>query len=172
MNIYLLRHAEAIERMEDSEDAVRWLTPKGRKSIVKAAGQLRKLHVRPELVVTSPLVRAVQTAELCAAIIDCKALLQADAALAPEGNAERVSKLIRNLKKVDELMLVGHEPLLGLVAAELLGMPQPPVLGKASCLALELRGKAGKPAQFLWYAAAGKLNRSAKKFLASAAPPA
>lgn len=172
MEIYLVRHAEAIERMEGSEDAVRWLTPKGRKSMVKAAGKLRKLRVRPDLIVTSPLVRAVQTAELCAADIGNHALLRADAALSPEGNAEQVLELIRNLKKTDVLMLVGHEPLLGQVAAELLGKSKLAGLAKGSCLALELRDKSDKPARFLWYTSTGgKLNRTAKKFLASADSP-
>ena len=169
MHIYLVRHGEAVERAAGIDDGGRWLTPKGRKTMIKAAGRLRKQHVRPDLIITSPLTRAVQTAELLAARVGIRSELRADACLSADGSIEQVLELIRNMTKTDALMLVGHEPLLGQIAAELLGSRQVGGLAKGSCLALELRDKPDKPVRLLWYAVPGrKISNSGKKLLESA----
>jgi phosphohistidine phosphatase len=170
MEIYLVRHAEAVERAEELEEGTRWLTKKGRKAIHKGALRLRKKRVRPDLIITSPLTRAVQTAELLMAEVGSHAELVADSRVAPDGTAEQLVELIRGSKQGDRLMLVGHEPLLSQTAALLLGKELAAGFAKGSCLALELRAKPGKPAQFLWYAAtAGKVISTAKKALVSVA---
>jgi phosphohistidine phosphatase len=167
MEIYLVRHAEAVERAEGLEDGTRWLTKKGRKALQKAACRLYKKMVRPEQIITSPLTRAVQTAELLMAEVGCHAELTADSRLAPESTAELVVELIQGCQKVESIMLVGHEPLLSQTAALLLGKERVAGLGKGTCLSLELRSKPGKPARFLWSAAvSGKVISSAKKALA------
>ncbi|CAH2032283.1 phosphohistidine phosphatase SixA [Trichlorobacter ammonificans] len=166
MTLYLVRHGEAVERTDGIDDEVRWLTAKGRKGMTKAAGRLRKRRVRPDLLISSPLTRAVQTAELLAADVARRGDLRADAALSPGGNVEQVLALIRGQNRIDALMLVGHEPLLSRVAAELLGRPRVNALAKGSCLALELSAKSGKPARVLWYAVPGsKFSPTAKKLL-------
>lgn len=173
MEIYLVRHGEATERTDGIEDGVRWLTPKGRKITGKAASRLRKRRVRPDLIITSPLTRAVQTAELLAMEVGRHGELRADAALVPDGSVEQVLELIRNRKKVDALMLVGHEPLLSQLAAELLGRARVNALAKGGCLALELSDKPGKPARLLWYAAPGsKVSFSGRKLLEPASTTA
>jgi len=166
MEIYLVRHAEAVEQAEGVEDSTRWLTKKGRKAMQKAACRLHKKRVRPEQIITSPLTRAVQTAELLMAEVGSHAELSADRRLAPESTAEQVVELLNGLKKLKSIMLVGHEPLLSQTAALLLGKEQVAGLGKGTCLCLEPRLKPGKPARFLWSAAiGGRLIRSAKKAL-------
>lgn len=134
--------------------------------MIKAAGRLRKHYVRPDLIITSPLTRAVQTAELLATQVGARAELRADSCLSAEASIEQVLELIRNTTKTDALMLVGHEPLLGQVAAELLGRQQIAGLAKGSCLALELRDKPDKPVRLLWYAVPGrKISNSGKNLL-------
>lgn len=166
MEIYLVRHAEAVEQAEGLADSTRWLTKKGRKAMQKAACRLHKKRVRPELIITSPLTRAVQTAELLMAEVGSHAELSADSRLAPESSAEQLVELIQSRQKVDRIMLVGHEPLLSQTAALLLGKEQVAGLGKGTCLSLELRPKPGKAARFLWSApASGKVISSAKKAL-------
>lgn len=169
MDIYLVRHAEAVEQVEGGgDDGVRWLTKKGRKGMQKAAARLHKKRVRPDLIVSSPLTRAVQTAELLMADLGAHAELIADSRLAPEGTPDQVAELLQNHPKCDSIMLVGHEPLLSQTAALLLGRERVARLAKGSCLCLEIRQKPGKPARFVWYAAAGNLVRSAKKALVPA----
>jgi len=166
MQIYLVRHGEAVERNAGIDDGWRWLTPKGRKTMVKVADRLRRQHVRPDLIITSPLTRAVQTAELLAAKVGSRAELRADASLLPARSVEQVLELIHSITNTCALMLVGHEPLLGQVAAELLGRHQITGLAKGSCLALELRDKPDKPVRLFWYAVPGKkISSSGKKLL-------
>lgn len=169
MEIYLVRHAEAVEQAEGVEDGTRWLTKKGRKVMQKAACRLHRKRVRPDRIITSPLTRAVQTAELLMAEVGSHAELSADSRLAPESTAEQVVELIQSCQKIDSIMLVGHEPLLSQTVALLVGKDRVAGLGKGTCICLELRLKPGKPARFLWSAAAcGKLVRSAKKALVPA----
>lgn len=166
MELYLVRHAEAAERTESVGDAVRWLTQKGRTSMSTAAARLRKLHVRPGLIITSPLVRAVQTAELLAVEVGSRAGLRADNRLSTDGSVEQLLELIRDNSTVDQLMLVGHEPLLSRLAASLLGRDHLAGLAKGSCLALKLRNKQERLAKLLWYAVPGRRpSKTAKKLL-------
>ena len=166
MEIYLVRHGEAIEQTSAVDDSVRWLTPKGRKAVGKAACRLQKYRVRPGLIITSPLTRAVQTAELLAAGVGSRAQLRADNCLSTEGSIEQTLELIRSSTGTDQLMLVGHEPLLSQVAAVLLGINRMAGLAKGGCLALKLRDKPDRPAKLLWYAVPGrKLSKTAKKLL-------
>jgi phosphohistidine phosphatase len=166
MEIYLVRHAEAVEQTEGLVDSTRWLTKKGRKAMQKAACRLYKKRVRPDLIITSPLTRAVQTAELLMAEVGSHAELSADSRLAPESTPEQVVELLNSWQKSKSIMLVGHEPLLSQTAALLLGRERVAGLAKGACLCLEPRQKPGKPARFLWLApAGGKLVSSAKKAL-------
>ncbi|VVM07551.1 partial 2,3-bisphosphoglycerate-dependent phosphoglycerate mutase, partial [Methylacidimicrobium tartarophylax] len=64
MTVYLLRHAAAIR--EAPTDAERKLSKKGRQEAQSAGNALHRLGVRPDLIWSSPLVRARQTAEIVA----------------------------------------------------------------------------------------------------------
>ena len=64
MKLYLVRHAEAIERSGTTPDANRYLTPKGRTAFRKIVRRARKAGIAPGIIFTSPLLRAVQTAEV------------------------------------------------------------------------------------------------------------
>jgi phosphohistidine phosphatase len=167
VEIYLVRHAEALERREGLEDSLRHLTLKGRRQAAKQARRLKKNKVRPELIMTSPIVRAVQTSELLALQVGKGSVIAAHSSLAYDAEAEGVLKMIREAGKLKSLMLVGHEPQLSRVAAFLLGFEHIAPLQKGSCLALSWKPeKEGSHAVFQWYAAAGKkLVTSARKAL-------
>lgn len=164
MELYLVRHAEAVEQTEGLDDQVRWLTPRGRKLQQRAAARLHKKQVRPELVITSPLTRAVQTAELLLPELGRRTKLIADNRLSADATVEGLLELLKEQGAVEQLLLVGHEPLLSGLAAALLEKELAFPFAKSGCLALQLRDKKGKPARFLWYTPAnGKTIRSAKK---------
>lgn len=167
MQIYLVRHAEALERQEGLADEVRHLTRRGRKQAVKQARRLKKNKVRAELIISSPMVRAVQTAELLAVEIGKDAVVAAHPSLALEADAAAVVTMIREAGKLKSLVLVGHEPQLSAVAAQLLGYEHVAPLAKGSCLALSWRPeKQDRLATFDWYAVSGKkLVTSARKAL-------
>jgi phosphohistidine phosphatase len=107
MQLYFLRHGEADWPDWKKSDDERPLTDFGKNEVRDVAKFLARLKVRPDLVVTSPLPRAAQTAEIAADYL--KAKLRKDELLAPGfGMSELPTILKRHRSKA--LMLVGHEP--------------------------------------------------------------
>ena len=107
MQLYFLRHGEADWPGWTKPDDERPLTDFGKKEVRQVAKFLNRLKVKPDLVVTSPLPRALQTAEIAAEQLKTK--LRRDEALEPGfGITELGTVLKRHRSKV--LMLVGHEP--------------------------------------------------------------
>jgi phosphohistidine phosphatase len=107
MQLYFLRHGEANWPDWKKSDDQRPLTDFGKKEVRDVAKFLARLKVRPDLIVTSPLPRAAQTAEIAADYL--KAKLRKDELLAPGfGMSELRTSLKRHRSKA--LMLVGHEP--------------------------------------------------------------
>jgi phosphohistidine phosphatase len=107
MQLYFLRHGEADWPGWTKRDDERPLTDFGKKEVRQVAKFLNRLTVKPGLIVTSPLPRALQTAE--AAAEQLKTKLRQDEALEPGfGISELRTVLKRHGSKV--LMLVGHEP--------------------------------------------------------------
>lgn len=133
MNVGFFRHGPAVARgMEGVSEADRPLTPEGRKKTAQAARGLRRLALGFDIVYTSPLPRALQTAEIVAEVLELKAPEILDG-LSPGGSPRRLLAGLSDLEGESPL-LVGHEPLLS--SAVLLA-----VTGTASG-AVELR-KAG-----------------------------
>jgi phosphohistidine phosphatase len=107
MQLYFLRHGEADWPDWKKSDDARPLTESGKKEVRDVAKFLARLKVRPDLIVTSPLPRASQTAKIAAEYL--KAKVREDELLAPGfGMSELRTILKRHRAKV--LMLVGHEP--------------------------------------------------------------
>jgi phosphohistidine phosphatase len=107
MQLYFLRHGEADWPHWTRPDDERPLTDFGKKEVRQVAKFLNRLKAKPDLVVTSPLPRALQTAEIAAEQLKTK--LRQDEALEPGfGISELSTVLTRHRSKV--LMLVGHEP--------------------------------------------------------------
>ncbi len=125
MEILLIRHAQAVDEAPGLGDAGRWITVKGRKLTRKVSRWIAEsAKRRPVAIWTSPLVRAVQTAEILAAEVGFKGELQACAQLSPGHDPGDLIKLLGTAGLVDAtgpLALIGHEPSLSLIAAALLG---------------------------------------------------
>jgi phosphohistidine phosphatase len=118
MQLYFLRHGDADWPGWTKPDDDRPLTDFGKKEVRQVAKFLTRLKVKPELVVTSPLPRASQTAEIAAEQL--KAKLRQDEALEPGfGISELRTLFKRHGSKV--LMLVGHEPDFSSVISALTG---------------------------------------------------
>ncbi|MBD2438485.1 phosphohistidine phosphatase SixA [Nostoc sp. FACHB-110] len=112
MELYLFRHGIAQEREVGIKDEDRHLTKEGRQKTEKVAQRLFKLGLKFDLVVTSPLVRARQTAEILVTT-GLSAQLEESTHLAPGGNLS--SWLVywlepKNYSQNTQLALVGHEP--------------------------------------------------------------
>ncbi|MEY2578749.1 MAG: phosphohistidine phosphatase [Verrucomicrobiota bacterium] len=107
MLIYFLRHGEADWPDWKKPDDERPLTEKGKKEMHEVGAFLANLSVKPDVVLTSPLPRASQTAEIAARYLDSKSV--ADESLAPGFGRSELKKLLKK-HGGDSVMLVGHEP--------------------------------------------------------------
>jgi phosphohistidine phosphatase len=120
--LYLVRHGLAEDRGDKwPDDTKRPLTEDGIDRMHKAARGLVRLGVAVDVVLTSPLVRARQTADIVAAAIDPRPSLVTIDSLAPSGSyAAVVADLEKHARKT-RIALVGHEPNIGELAARLIG---------------------------------------------------
>jgi phosphohistidine phosphatase len=153
MLLYLMRHGIAIDR-EDPEcppDPERFLTKKGIEKTRAVALGLRALGLKPDAMLTSPFVRAVQTAEITAAALgSAKDRIRHTEALI---FGHKPAELFRELARVrgKEVMCFGHAPHLDEVIAFALGCRSPITsLKKAGVACLELESSAAPRGTLLW----------------------
>jgi len=139
MLLYLIRHAHAVDALDD---ASRPLSAKGREQVKQLARFLRASRAfTPAVVWHSPLVRARETAERLAQHLGLSAPLVATAGLAPAANSGVIARRIKSLRA--SALIVGHEPQLSALATLLVtGADGPPafVMKKSALLALEPAG--------------------------------
>ena len=107
MLIYFLRHGEADWPDWKKPDDERPLTEKGKKEMHEVGAFLANLSVKPDVVLTSPLPRASQTAEIAARYIDAKCV--EEKLLEPGFGRSELKKIVKK-RGGDSVMLVGHEP--------------------------------------------------------------
>src|SRR5262252_3720665 len=120
--LYLVRHAVAEARGDAwPDDSKRPLTDSGIARMRRAARGLARLGVAIDVVLTSPLTRARQTAEIVVEAIHPRPTLVSTDALSPDGGyAAVVAELEKHARKT-RIALVGHEPGIGELAARLIG---------------------------------------------------
>ena len=115
MNLYLLRHAEADPRGTPGcrDDSDRALTKDGVSTMRRAAKGMRRLELDFDLILSSPYVRARQTAEITADVLGAKKKLKFSDHLASDGDPRQlVAELDRDYSGRGSILLVGHEPYL------------------------------------------------------------
>ena len=136
MNLYLLRHAEAVDHADG--DAARELTPRGLEQARQVGVFCHRHDLTPELILSSPYRRAAQTAGLLAAPFS--QTVQTAPFLASGMHPATALTELRAYARLQSLFLVGHQPDLGLLATTLLGLTNSEnlSLGKASLLCLKL----------------------------------
>jgi len=108
VNLYLLRHGDAMEAGYD--DAERPLSPLGENQAAQAGLALQRLDVFPDIIVSSPLVRAKQTAMAVQQILQ-KPEISISEYLIPGTDQRQLLELLNNISR-QTVLLVGHEPLL------------------------------------------------------------
>ena len=120
MNLYLLRHGIAVERgsADYAQDADRPLTPKGERKLWRITEAMEAFGLSFDLILSSPYVRARQTAEIVADAFKARKKLEFSDTLTPGGSARKLIESLNALKPPPEnILLVGHEPYLsGLVS--------------------------------------------------------
>ena len=121
MKLYLIRHSNAINPGTSGyeDDSQRPLTEKGRDKMQKIASALKRLGVKPDVMISSPYVRAQQTAEILAKVLKYKKELIFSDTIIPLGKADDIIGEINEKYNVDELVLVGHEPCFSMLVGTL-----------------------------------------------------
>lgn len=144
MLLYFLRHGEADWPNWKKSDDERPLTKSGKKEMREVAKFLRRLKVQPDVIVTSPLPRAAQTAEIAADYL--KAKLLEDDLLEPAFGTDDLQTLLKR-QSADSVMIVGHEPSFTEVISKLTGASLK--LSKAGVALVELDSES-KKGRLLW----------------------
>jgi phosphohistidine phosphatase len=139
LKLYLMRHGPAEDHADSGMDSDRALTGSGRDRVRGAAKLLLELDEQPLQIITSPLVRAVQTAEIVALVTklgDREGSVQVRRELSPGGGggAGLVAALASAGSK--RVMLVGHEPDLSELTAILIAKGSPGTFDKAMVIGL------------------------------------
>jgi phosphohistidine phosphatase len=115
MELYFLRHATALSKNEAgvSTDAERPLSAEGKKEMKEAAKGMRKLVVSPDLVLSSPYLRARQTAEIAAEVLGFDKKIEFTEILTPDADFKNFNKLLDRFEGDENILFVGHQPALG-----------------------------------------------------------
>ena len=156
VNLYILRHGIAAERGTPGfkTDADRPLTPKGKRQLRQIAAAMRNLDLRFNLILSSPFLRARQTAEVVAKSLRLKKRLAYSDELTPDGDPKSLIRQLNELKPASEnVLLVGHEPYLSQFIARLIsGGPDTAIdLKKGGLCKLETDSlRSGRCATLVW----------------------
>jgi phosphohistidine phosphatase len=121
MEIYILRHGIAEEGAPGHPDSERRLTPEGKEKLRTILACARKAGVKPAVVLSSPYVRAKETAEIARQELKLSGTIHETNALTPMEHPEKVWTEVRAHQDAAQLLVVGHEPLLSGLIAYLIG---------------------------------------------------
>lgn len=145
MKLYFLRHGEANWEHWERPDEERPLTKKGRKEVEQIARALKALKVRPQEILTSPLPRAQDTAQIVAQQLDIECVVSP--LLAPGFGLHSLRQLLTDLPDKD-LLLVGHEPDFSLALSQVTGGSVR--MAKAGLARVDLENVADLRGELVW----------------------
>ena len=138
MDLILWRHAEAVVERADQDDLERVLTPKGERQAQRMAEWLNQRLAHSTRVLVSPALRCQQTAQCLGRNFKTVAVL------APGGSVDALLKAARWPDAGEPVLVVGHQPTLGSVAAQLVGaQAQPWAVKKGAVWWLRNRDREG-----------------------------
>lgn len=122
MRVYFLRHGEAGDPTQwRGADADRPLTDKGKERMAREATTMAKLSLALDVIVTSPLVRAKQTALIIARTLKLRDCLVEDERLGFDFDPDRLAAVLQDHATANAIMLVGHEPSMSQTIGHLVG---------------------------------------------------
>jgi phosphohistidine phosphatase len=157
--LYLIRHAIAEPRGDAwPDDTKRPLTDDGMTRMRRAARGLVRLGVEFEVMLTSPLVRTRQTAEIVASAFDVRPPIVAAESLQPGGSFQLVVADLEKQARRRRIALVGHEPSLGELAARLSGSRRPLRFKKGAICRIDIENlQAADAGSLRWFVTPGFL---------------
>ncbi len=123
MELFVLRHGEAGNRQKMmAADTKRALTAAGREEIGEVVRGMSRLKIDPDRILTSPLVRARETADIVAKS-QKSARVEEWGELKPEGSRKEFYEKLSKLRSESTVLVVGHEPYLSTMVLEIMGSP-------------------------------------------------
>jgi phosphohistidine phosphatase len=162
--LLLLRHGLAEPQGEAwPDDAKRPLTPRGISRLRKSADALARLGQPIDLVLTSPLARTRQTAEIVGSVFGPRPSIVNVDALAPGGTPDAVARELEKHSRRRHILLVGHEPGIGELAAWLIGTRNPIEFKKGGICRIDVDGGALRGTGMLRWFLTPKILRGLKK---------
>ena len=121
MDCVLLRHGIAVERDEwEGPDGDRPLTEYGAKRVRQVVAGLNRLDVQPTHVLSSPLIRAIETAKIAHRSLRVRSAMHIVDELLPDAPPNQLLSIMHKLPSESCVLCVGHEPQLGMAASVLL----------------------------------------------------
>ncbi len=122
IRLYFMRHGDAGDPTAYAgPDSERPLSSKGRSRTRHMATHLKHMGLKPGLILTSPLVRAHETATLLAKGLECDDIVSIDPRVGPGMDETAVRSILAEFGAVGEIVLVGHEPDFSTTIGELIG---------------------------------------------------
>jgi len=158
LQIYLLRHGIAEDAPAGKRDADRALTVEGKKKLRGILKRAEEAGVAPGLILSSPYVRALQTAEMARAALSPQAMIARTQALTPEAQPEDAWEEIRLHSDQPQILCASHEPLCGRLAAHLLKCPALEIdFKKGAIVRIDVENSGPRPRGVLKWMLAPKL---------------
>ncbi len=157
MKVFLIRHGDAdADIPEGLEDEARSLTSRARLALPNHFGALVARIGMPNVLFMSPLVRAVQTATLLAQALRYEGPMRANRTLFPDGPVGAIEGLLAE-RLGETVVLVGHQPSMGSIAAHFLGLPSfPKPVQPGTVIGIERPDDNLAAGKLLFYAAPGQ----------------
>jgi phosphohistidine phosphatase len=168
MDLYILRHgiAEELSESNQTRDSQRRLTSEGRKKVHRVAQGMKALALKFDLVLSSPYLRASETAEIVAKELRLTRRLKWSSDLVSDGNSKKLIDDLRlHHRQARRILLVGHEPNLSrLISLLISGDPTISIhLKKAGLIKLTIASalKCGRCATLEWFLMPAQLKKLA-----------
>jgi phosphohistidine phosphatase len=152
VELYLFRHGIAEDGQPGKPDSERALTDDGRRKAAEVAKMARKAGVKPSLIISSPYIRAAETARVAVEELRYEGTVIETAALVPHGSPDAVWQELREHRDEPAILLSGHEPLLSHLVSHLLASPALRVgMKKAAMVRIDVEGFGAVPhGQLRW----------------------
>jgi phosphohistidine phosphatase len=154
MELYLMRHGNALPvggRIKTDSD--RPLSPQGREGVRVMAAQLNTADVHPARVLSSPLIRAVETANLMLSCAGSGVAVELKPTLSHGTSVEKIWRLLREKPETESVLIVGHQPDLGFMLQVLMADKVPEDIDAfppATICGFSVTDLASLSASFLW----------------------
>jgi len=151
MDIYFLRHASAGEpKMNPAKDDERELDEQGIEQSHIVGRALAVLEVQPDVILSSPLIRARQTAEIVADEMGNKSEIVVNEALQPHGTYKQFETLLARYKNSDAILVAGHNPSLTKFLSEMVAEKPSEALELKKGAIAKVEREDGNPAVLKW----------------------